>query len=291
MDGRRFDQITKVLAARSSRRTFLASLLAGLAALHQRGGGVGSTNAQDDCGFLNRLCDGVCVSTSSDPFNCGNCGNICAPGATCVGGFCSASRSSPTATPQTGPPGGDGVPWRVDAVLEGCWTWEQLDSALPRTYEGLLIEKAPGDQDGFYEFSLRRRSYFYVGGIDVGDQRIIVHVDFLRDGMGVAEALTTISETMESDSQGGPSDISPGIAVPYVTYRTWGRAIGELHALAWGGRQQRIVVTVLVTVETDLAQFLPILSGNIVKSDPTGCDASAGRGTPIAEFGIGDSSN
>jgi hypothetical protein len=40
-------------------------------------------------------CSGACVDTSTDPTNCGSCGNLC-PGTACVGGACS---TSPCASP------------------------------------------------------------------------------------------------------------------------------------------------------------------------------------------------
>ncbi|MHB8416744.1 MAG: hypothetical protein ACYDCL_01625 [Myxococcales bacterium] len=39
------------------------------------------------------LCNGVCTSMSSDPNNCGSCGNVCASG-TCAGGVCSTGCAS-----------------------------------------------------------------------------------------------------------------------------------------------------------------------------------------------------
>jgi len=37
---------------------------------------------------------GQCIDLSSDPNNCGACGNICAPGASCIGGACACGTGS-----------------------------------------------------------------------------------------------------------------------------------------------------------------------------------------------------
>ena len=40
------------------------------------------------CGEGETECAGRCVRLDLDPANCGACGNVCAPGTTCVGGVC-----------------------------------------------------------------------------------------------------------------------------------------------------------------------------------------------------------
>lgn len=42
----------------------------------------------DPCDEGQLLCDGVCVDTSSDPFNCGGCGAECSDGLVCVASIC-----------------------------------------------------------------------------------------------------------------------------------------------------------------------------------------------------------
>ncbi len=49
---------------------------------------VGTVDASDECGGGEVLCDGVCVDTQSDPWNCGQCGTGCATGLSCQQGQC-----------------------------------------------------------------------------------------------------------------------------------------------------------------------------------------------------------
>ena len=35
-----------------------------------------------------RICDGICVNTFTDPLNCGECGRACADGLSCMEGVC-----------------------------------------------------------------------------------------------------------------------------------------------------------------------------------------------------------
>jgi hypothetical protein len=99
MDDRRFDDLVRNLGASNSRRTVLKGLLAGAAggviglfggggALAAKGGN-GSSNKPDCCpSSAPRLCNNHCVDSLSDAGNCGGCGNICPPGATCQNGAC-----------------------------------------------------------------------------------------------------------------------------------------------------------------------------------------------------------
>lgn len=43
---------------------------------------------QDPCGGMGQFCDGSCIDTTSDPNNCGACGNACPAGLSCSNGLC-----------------------------------------------------------------------------------------------------------------------------------------------------------------------------------------------------------
>ncbi len=49
---------------------------------------IGKFSYQDLCGSGLTVCNGQCVSLSSDPNNCGTCGHVCSAGATCCSGSC-----------------------------------------------------------------------------------------------------------------------------------------------------------------------------------------------------------
>lgn len=90
----RFDDLTRVLASRNSRRRVLRGLVAGAAAA------LGATLPGRDataqgCPPGTEMCGGTCSDVLSDPQNCGACGNVCSiiDGITyednaCVDGVC-----------------------------------------------------------------------------------------------------------------------------------------------------------------------------------------------------------
>jgi hypothetical protein len=43
------------------------------------------------CTFPQKACKGSCVDTSSDPGNCGGCGNVCSQQSTCYQSMCVSS--------------------------------------------------------------------------------------------------------------------------------------------------------------------------------------------------------
>src|SRR5689334_19214311 len=58
-------------------------------------GGAGDTDASvSTCDPPRLLCGGACLAVTSDPANCGACGNACPMGQPCQGGQCVA-RCSP----------------------------------------------------------------------------------------------------------------------------------------------------------------------------------------------------
>ena len=85
MDARRFDRATRALAAEVSRRGLVKGLAVGALTLLARPAAAAS---QSDCLFGDVECFGKCVDTSSDPYNCGGCGNACGFGIDCVFGAC-----------------------------------------------------------------------------------------------------------------------------------------------------------------------------------------------------------
>ena len=101
MDDFRFDALTRALSGHPTRRAALR-LLAGsiVAGVFSRQGVAPARAAQfDDVGLepgprytcvAQGLtdCFGFCVEVSSDPANCGACGNVCAVGDACIGGWC-----------------------------------------------------------------------------------------------------------------------------------------------------------------------------------------------------------
>lgn len=51
----------------------------------------------EECGGVLTLCDGVCVSLTSDPHHCGSCDKTCSAGQFCVEGTCGVGCPSPLA--------------------------------------------------------------------------------------------------------------------------------------------------------------------------------------------------
>ena len=120
MDDAQFDDLTRALAGRLSRRQMLKLLGSGLLALvgfsptgrtsaaasslqphDQQGVGAlpsqsstcpaGKSSCGDYCCHPSQECCGdVCTDIRSDPSNCGACGASCAAGLSCVDGACSA---------------------------------------------------------------------------------------------------------------------------------------------------------------------------------------------------------
>ncbi|MGH2560257.1 MAG: MopE-related protein [Thermomicrobiales bacterium] len=99
MDSQHFDDLTKAIAARASRRTLLTVLVAGFAgavgggfrggrALAGPGRGGQGRKAKGRCpdGFVN--CRGDCVILAEDPNNCGGCSVVCPPNRICQNRQC-----------------------------------------------------------------------------------------------------------------------------------------------------------------------------------------------------------
>jgi hypothetical protein len=57
------------------------------------GGDASVDSGPSSCAATQRLCGATCVDTSSDPLNCGGCGNAC-EGGLCCGGICAESTAS-----------------------------------------------------------------------------------------------------------------------------------------------------------------------------------------------------
>ncbi|MCB9592556.1 MAG: hypothetical protein H6719_07480 [Sandaracinaceae bacterium] len=56
-----------------------------------------AVDAGPSCPAGQTLCGAACVDTSSDATHCGRCGQPCAPGGSCVGGFCEGGVGCPPA--------------------------------------------------------------------------------------------------------------------------------------------------------------------------------------------------
>jgi hypothetical protein len=86
MEGRQFDELTRMLTRTTSRRQVLGVLagVIGSAFVLVRGerlAGAACPPGQTDCG-------GTCVDLKNDPNNCGACGNVCGAGQTCYYSSC-----------------------------------------------------------------------------------------------------------------------------------------------------------------------------------------------------------
>jgi hypothetical protein len=58
----------------------------------QNGRCVSSCSGAGECPSPYVCCDNACVNTREDPYNCGSCGNTCAPyGDTCIGSICACN--------------------------------------------------------------------------------------------------------------------------------------------------------------------------------------------------------
>ena len=62
----------------------------------------GACGAEATCTSSQTLCSGVCVSTQSDPGNCGSCGNRCASGFSCAAGTCASPGVMASCSPSNG---------------------------------------------------------------------------------------------------------------------------------------------------------------------------------------------
>jgi Stigma-specific protein, Stig1 len=113
MDERRFDALTRTLAAGSTRRTIVRGLIASIpGSLFLKRASRDALAQPTDCSMLagipcqgdgecqgtgtvpicpaNICCDGICIDTLNDPANCGGCGTTCAPAESCRRGQCVA---------------------------------------------------------------------------------------------------------------------------------------------------------------------------------------------------------
>jgi len=119
MDSTRFDEFTKALATRTSRRqalkTLAATTVGGIFGLSWVGhadarlcrdlGQNCSSNAECcssycpnttyQCACAPGLtgCNGTCTNTNTDSNNCGKCGNVCTSGQICVNGTCTNTNT------------------------------------------------------------------------------------------------------------------------------------------------------------------------------------------------------
>src|SRR5688572_15591487 len=103
MDGRRFDELTRVFGRRGSRRAVLRGGAVGMVAagLGLARAGVRPAAAGGGCDEGLTDCEGVCVDLSSDMAHCGACGAVCESGlvaVNCIAGVCTRV-SCPAALP------------------------------------------------------------------------------------------------------------------------------------------------------------------------------------------------
>src|SRR5438876_1139063 len=89
-----FDELAKGLAQGLSRREALRRLGTGLGAAALASLGVVAP-ALAACPKGQTSCSGVCVNPSTDPKNCGKCGNTCPATATCQKGTCVCPTTAP----------------------------------------------------------------------------------------------------------------------------------------------------------------------------------------------------
>lgn len=59
-------------------------------------GPAGPSGCSGDCADGTTLCDGLCLATASDPFNCGGCGEVCDATEVCADGACGAACAAGT---------------------------------------------------------------------------------------------------------------------------------------------------------------------------------------------------
>ena len=110
MDGSRFDQIARLLAATGIQRRSLAGLLGGVTLPLLLQTSTGARNRRGQTAHVEKKrkkkCQPdlltctikkgkkkkrLCVDAQSDPLNCGACGNVCATAQTCQGGVCTCN--------------------------------------------------------------------------------------------------------------------------------------------------------------------------------------------------------
>ncbi len=115
MDGHRFDELARALAAPMARRRFVGAILAALPFALRESRPTAARQGEDCPSFVggicedelrcgggpngfctaNACCDGVCADLLSDSANCGSCGSFCPGGAACVGGQCASPCPEP----------------------------------------------------------------------------------------------------------------------------------------------------------------------------------------------------
>ncbi len=91
MDAQRFDNLTRALARRTSRRAVLRRAASGAAGGLLVGAGIRAAAAQAVCADGQTDCGGVCVDLLTDLNNCGLCGAVCESGlvaVACIAGEC-----------------------------------------------------------------------------------------------------------------------------------------------------------------------------------------------------------
>jgi len=232
-------------------------------------GNDGFGSADEECGFGQELCpsdsllgdDLVCVDTSRDSGNCGECGVVCPSGSRCVTGTCGNAEFSPSED--------TGVPFEVDTVTNSGLTEERFAELLPRQFRGhelltgLTLEET---SETLYDGVKQSRWFYYI------DPRAAERFAIASANISTLPANIEVLEVLKADRRLcedvigctiDDEDLSPTSSILFSLqhYPLEDVEIVE-HFLVWGERKQRLVYSFFA----DSAPALEALASRFVEN-------------------------